>query len=46
MGVQFAPNVPRAWKSFQAHPMALLGDIGQMEAYFSLFRDNINLDTR
>jgi hypothetical protein len=27
-------NVPRAWKSFWAHPMVLLGDVGQVEARF------------
>jgi hypothetical protein len=32
VGARYAPNVPRAWKSFWAHPMALLGDIGQVEA--------------
>jgi hypothetical protein len=26
--------------------MELLGDVGQMEARFGLFRDNVNLDTR
>jgi hypothetical protein len=28
------------------HPMVLLGDVGQVEARFGLFRDSINLDTR
>jgi CO dehydrogenase/acetyl-CoA synthase alpha subunit len=27
MGVRFAPNVPHAWKTSQAHPMVLLADI-------------------
>jgi hypothetical protein len=36
----------RAWKSFWEHLMELLGDVGQMEARFSLFRDNVNLDAR
>jgi hypothetical protein len=35
-----------AWKSFSPHPMELLGDMGQMEACFSLFGDNVNLDMR
>jgi hypothetical protein len=35
-----------AWISFQLHPMELLGDVGQMEAHFSLFGDNVNLDMR
>jgi hypothetical protein len=41
---RFAPDVPRAWKSFWSHPMELLGDVGQMEARFSLFGDNVNQD--
>jgi hypothetical protein len=36
----------RAWKSFWPHPMELLGDVGQMEACYSLFGDNVNLDAR
>jgi hypothetical protein len=39
-------NAPRAWKSFQAHPMVLLGDVGRVEAHFSPFGDSINLDAR
>jgi hypothetical protein len=39
-------NIPRAWKSFQAQPMVLLGDIGQVEARFGSFGDIINLDAR
>jgi hypothetical protein len=35
-----------AWKSFWAHSMELQGDVGQMEAHFSLFGDNVNLDAR
>jgi hypothetical protein len=31
------PDVPRAWKSFWSHLMALLGDVGQMEAHFCFF---------
>jgi hypothetical protein len=46
IGVRFAPNLPRAWKSFQAHPMVLLGRIGQVEAHFGPFGDSINLDAR
>jgi hypothetical protein len=37
---------PQAWKSFWAHPMELLGDIGQLDARFSLFGDSVTLDTR
>jgi Fe-S-cluster-containing dehydrogenase component len=36
----------RAWKSFWPHPMELVGNVGQMEAHFSLFGDNVNLDAR
>jgi hypothetical protein len=36
----------KAWISFWPHPMELLGDVGQMEACFSLFGDNVNLDAR
>jgi hypothetical protein len=28
------------------HPMVLLGDVGQVEACFGLFRDSVNLSTR
>jgi hypothetical protein len=46
MGVWFVPNVRQAWKSFLAHPMVLLGDVGQIEAHFGLFEDSINLEAR
>ena len=36
-------NVPRAWKSFLAHPMALQRDVGQVEAHFGPFGDSVNL---
>jgi hypothetical protein len=39
-------NVPRAWKSFWALPMVLLGDIGEVESRFSPFGDIINLEAR
>jgi hypothetical protein len=32
IGALFTPYVPQAWISFQAHPMVLLGDVGQVEA--------------
>jgi hypothetical protein len=38
------PNVQQAWKSFQAHSMVLLGDVGQVEARFGPFGDSINLE--
>jgi hypothetical protein len=46
MDAQFAPNVPRAWKSFWAQPLEVLGDVAQMEARFSMFADSVNLDAR
>jgi hypothetical protein len=39
-------NVPRAWKSFWAHPLVLLGYVCQVEAHFGLFRDSVNLSAR
>jgi hypothetical protein len=45
MGAWFALNVPWAWKSFLAHPMVLLGDVGQVEARFGLFGDSVNVGT-
>jgi hypothetical protein len=39
-------NVPRAWKFLWAHPMVLLGDVCQVEAYFCPFGDNVNLGAR
>jgi hypothetical protein len=32
--------------SFWAQPLEVLGDVGQMEARFSLFGDNVNLNAR
>jgi hypothetical protein len=43
---RFALDVPWARKYFWSHMMALLGDVGQMEARFSLFGDNVNQDAR
>jgi hypothetical protein len=39
-------NVPRARKSFWAHPVDLLGGMGQMVARFNPFGDSVNLDAR
>ena len=36
IGVQFAPNVPSAQKSFRTHPMEPLGCEAQVEAHFGL----------
>jgi hypothetical protein len=34
------------WKSFWAHLIELLGDVGQVEARFSPFGDSVSLDAR
>jgi hypothetical protein len=46
IGAQFAPNVPHAHKSFWTHPMEFLGDVGQVESYFGLFRYSVSVDAR
>jgi hypothetical protein len=46
MGARFASNALRAWKSFWAHPMVLLGDVCEVEAPFYLFGDNVNQGAR
>ena len=46
IGVQFAPNVPSARKSFWMHPMEPLGDEAQVEARFGPFGNSVNLDAR
>jgi hypothetical protein len=46
MGARFASNVPRAWKSFLAHPVVLLGDVGQVEFRFGLVGDSVSLSAR
>jgi hypothetical protein len=33
-------------ESFWTHPMVLLGDVGQVEACFGLFRDSVHLGAR
>ena len=43
VGAQFASNVPQAWKSFWAHPMALQCDVGLVEAHFGPIGDSVNL---
>ena len=43
IGARFAPNVPRARKSFWAHPIILLCNIGQEETCFGPFGDSVNL---
>jgi hypothetical protein len=39
-------RLPLASKSFWAHLMELLGDMGQVEACFDTFGDSVNLDAR
>jgi hypothetical protein len=46
IGARFAPNVPKAQKSFWTHPMVLLGDEAQVDACFGLFEDSAFLDAR
>jgi hypothetical protein len=40
------PNIPQTWKSFWAHAMVVLVDVGQVEARFGQFGDSVKLDTR
>jgi hypothetical protein len=40
------PNIPQTWKYFCAHPMVVLGDVGQVEAHFGQFGDSVKLDAR
>ena len=42
----FALNIPRIWKSFWAHPMVLLANVGQEEARFDPSGDSVNLGAR
>jgi hypothetical protein len=46
IGARFATNVPRARKSFWAHPIVLLGDVGQVKARFGPFGDSVKLGAR
>jgi hypothetical protein len=46
VGARYPTNIPQAQKSFWMHPMVLLGDEAQVEARFSPFGDNANLDAR
>jgi hypothetical protein len=43
---RFVLKVPHSWKSFQAHPMILLGDVSKVEARFCPFGDSVNLNAR
>jgi hypothetical protein len=39
------PSVQYARKSFWAHPMEILGDVGLVEPRFGLLGDSVNLST-
>jgi hypothetical protein len=42
----FALNITQAQKLFWTHPIELLGDVGHVESYFSLFRDRVSISAR
>ena len=46
IGSRFEPNVPWPWKSFWAHPMVLLANVGQEDARFDPFGNSVNLGMR
>ena len=46
IGARFALNVPQARKSFWAHSMVLLANVGQEESRFDPSGDSVNLGTR
>jgi hypothetical protein len=35
-----------SWEFIMAHPMELIGDLGQVEARFGPFGDNVNIGAR
>jgi hypothetical protein len=39
-------DVPYAYKSFWAHLIELLSDVGHLEAHFGLYRDSVNISAR
>jgi hypothetical protein len=39
-------NLQYARKLFLAHPMELLGDMGEVEGHFGPFEDSVNLGAR
>ena len=43
---RFAPNAPKSNKPFLKHLLVILGEEAQVEAWFGLFRDSVNLDVR
>ena len=46
IGARFAPNVPKAQKSFWTHLMVLLGDVDHVESGFGMFGDGVSVRTR
>ena len=46
IGARSVSNVSRPWKSFWAHPMVLLANVGQEEVHFDPFGDSVNLGAR
>jgi hypothetical protein len=46
IGARFAPNVLLAQKLFWMNTIVFLGDVAQVEARFSPFRDSANLSAR
>jgi hypothetical protein len=46
IGARFAPKVPQDHKSFWAHLIELLSDVGHVESPFSPFRDNVSIGAR
>ena len=43
MGAWFVSNMQWAWKSFWAHPMEQLCDVGQVDARFGPFGGSVNV---
>ena len=46
IGAWFAPNIPKARKSFWMHSMELLGDMGHVQYRFGSFGDSVSFDAR
>jgi hypothetical protein len=46
VGAWFAPNIPKAQKSFWTQPIELLGDVGHVEPRFGPFEDGVSVGAR